>query len=270
MKSEIPLGTQSIRRALAILRIVAAGRDAGLSLQQVAQATGLSRPTVHRILQTLVSEGVAEQSPHTKRYLVGEQVPLLAMARSRRSVLEDVAAPILDRAARDLGDTVFLTIRTQMDTLCLARRLGTFPIQVPVIEVGTRRPLGVSSAGLAILASLPAEEAAEILAANTPRMAGFGADPAKVAAQVATSRARGYALGDPGLVPGTKAISVSAPPGPPHSTAVLTLAAIRKRLAPWREAAVVAILRKAADDIAAEMNKRKRRSSGIKDAGPFP
>ncbi len=259
--TERPSGAQSIRRALTILRIVAAGRDVGLSLQQVAQATGLSRPTVHRILQTLVSEGVAEQSPRTRRYLVGEQVSLLALARPRRSLLDEAAAPILERTARDLGDTVFLTIRTQMDTLCLARRLGSFPIQVLVIEVGARRPLGVSSAGLAILSSLPADEAAEILKANALRLAAFGVDPAKVSAQVEISRFRGYALSDPGLVPGTKAISVTALPGPQHSTPVLTIAAIRKRLAPWRESTVVSTLRKACDEIKHELNVQLARLS---------
>jgi DNA-binding IclR family transcriptional regulator len=256
-----PSGTQSIRRALAILRIVAAGRDVGLSLQQVAQATGLARPTVHRILQTLVSEGVAEQSPRTKRYLVGEQVSMLALARPRRSLLDHVASPILERAARDLGDTVFLTIRTQLDTLCLARRMGSFPIQVLVIEVGARRPLGVSSAGLAILSDLSTDEADEILSANAPRLADFGTDPAKAAAQVAAGRLRGYALSDPGLVPGTKAISVAVPRRPPHPAAVLTLTAIRKRLTPWREPTVAVTLRRAAEDIAAELTAQKPRSS---------
>ena len=249
-------GTQSISRAFAILRIVAAGRDAGLSLQNLADATGLSPPTVHRILQTLVAEGVVEQSLRTKRYLLGEQVPLLALARPRRSTLDDVAAPILDRLADELGDTIFLTIRTQSDTLCLARRLGSFPIQVLVIEVGARRPLGVSSAGLAILCNLPADEVADILSVNAPRLAAFGVDPKNAVAEVAASRGRGYALSDPGLVPGTKAISVSAPHVPRHATAVLTLAAIRKRLAPWREPTIVSTLRKAADAIAAELALR--------------
>ena len=254
----VPAGAQSIRRALAVLRAVAAGRNVGLSLQQVVQATGLSRPTAHRILQTLLFEGVVEQSPRTRRYLVGEQIPLLALARPRRSLLEDVAAPILDQISQELGDTMFLTIRTQMDTLCIARRLGPYPIQVLVIEIGARRPLGVSSAGLAILAGLPAEEAGDILAANAPRLEAFGTNPLKVADAVAATRRRGYALSDPGLVPGTKAVSVSVVPGPQHASAVLTLAAIRKRLAPWREPAVVAALRKATEDIATGLTSRQR------------
>ncbi len=252
-----PAGAQSIRRALAVLRAVAAGRNVGLSLQHVAQATGLSRPTVHRILQTLVFEDVVEQSPRTRRYLVGEQIPLLALARPRRSLLEDVAAPILDQMAQKLGDTMFLTIRTQTDTLCIARHLGSYPIQVLVIEVGARRPLGVSSAGLAILSGLPVEEVCAILAANAPRLGAFGTDPSKAAGAVEASRRRGYALSDPGLVPGTKAISVPIVPGPHHASAVLTLAAIRKRLAPWREPAVVAALRKAAENIAAGLASRQ-------------
>jgi hypothetical protein len=43
-------GAQAIRRAVAVLRILAAGREAGLPLAEVVQATGLTRPTVHRIV----------------------------------------------------------------------------------------------------------------------------------------------------------------------------------------------------------------------------
>ena len=175
-------------------------------------------------------------------------------------MLEDVAAPILDRVARDLGDTVFLTVRTQMDTLCLARRLGSYPIQVLVIEVGARRPLGVSSAGLAILSGLSPEEAGRILRANAPRLVDFGTDPVHAAEQVEASRRRGYALSDPGLVPGTKALSVAIPSSPDSATAVLTLAGIRKRLASWREQAVAAMLRNAGKEVAENLIARRRRS----------
>ncbi len=255
-------GAQSIRRALAILRVVAAGRDAGLSLQQVTEATGLSRPTTHRILRALVAEGVAEQSPRTRRYLVGEQISLLALARPRRSLLEDVSAPVLDRAARELGDTVFLTVRTRLDTVCLARRLGSYPIQVLEIEVGARRPLGVSSAGLAMLATLEDTEVEEVLRHNAARLVAFGTDPRRAAIQVAAGRARGHILQDPGLVPGTKAISVPMLRGN-ALVGVLTVAAIHKRLASWRQKAVVETLKgfggEIMKEIAFDQNKPRHR-----------
>jgi hypothetical protein len=56
---------------------------------------------------------------------------------------------------------------------------------------------------------------------------------------------------------------MAVPPGPAHSHAVLTLAAIRKRLAPWREPAVAVALRKAAEEVAAELIARKRRRSSL-------
>jgi DNA-binding IclR family transcriptional regulator len=49
-------------------------------------------------------------------------------------------------------------VRTGNDTLCVDRRIGSYPIQVLSIEVGARRPLGVSSAGVAILAAMPTPE----------------------------------------------------------------------------------------------------------------
>ncbi|MEZ0222327.1 MAG: helix-turn-helix domain-containing protein, partial [Tardiphaga sp.] len=43
-------GAQAIRRALFLLRVLAAGGESGLPLKDVVQATRLSRPTVHRIV----------------------------------------------------------------------------------------------------------------------------------------------------------------------------------------------------------------------------
>lgn len=161
-------GTQSIRRAMAVLKTLAASQGTGISLLEITERTGLSRPTAHRILKTLISGGFTEQKPRSHRYMIGEEVPLLALARPQRPALLDASEAILDRVARKVGDTAFLTIRTGNDTLCLSRRLGQYPIQVLVIEVGARRPLGVSTAGLAILSCLESEDASRIIKKMCP------------------------------------------------------------------------------------------------------
>ena len=51
--------TQSIQRALAVLRILAAAR-AGLGLSEGSMHAGLTRPTTHRILGVLVAEGTTK------------------------------------------------------------------------------------------------------------------------------------------------------------------------------------------------------------------
>lgn len=73
------------------------------------------------------------------RYVIGRQVSELALARQSRSPLLVAAEPYLAKVSAQLGDTLFLTVRTGLDTLCVARRIGSYPIQVLSIEVGARR-----------------------------------------------------------------------------------------------------------------------------------
>ena len=235
-------GAQTIRRALSVLRILAAGREDGVPLAEVVRATGLTRPTVHRIVHVLIEEGIVERHERTGRYAIGNQVPELALARPRPSRLLVAANPSLRRTSTEIGDTLFLTVRTGNDTLCVDRRIGVYPFQVLSIVVGARRPLGVSSAGVAILAAMPAPDARKIVAANEKRFGAYQTDAASVLGQVAAARKRGYYLREIGLVQGTKSIStwIKTPDGQP--AAAMTVSAVRTRLGPRREQEVAEIL----------------------------
>lgn len=239
-------GAQAIRRALSVLRILAAGREEGVRLSEVVQSTALTRPTVHRIVHVLVEEGIVERSDKSGRYVIGRQVSELALARQSRSPLLVAAEPHLAKVSAQLGDTLFLTVRTGLDTLCVARRIGSYPIQVLSIEVGARRPLGVSSAGVAILAALPAPDARKIVAANQVRFKSYRTGMPAVLRQIQAARRRGYELRDIGLVPGTKSVSawIRGPDGAP--AAAITISAVRHRLNPQREAEVAEALLDAA------------------------
>jgi len=235
-------GAQSLRRALAVLRVLAAGRETGLPLSEVVAATGLTRPTAHRIVHVLMEEGIVERNARSKRFAIGQQVPELALARQSRSRLIVAAEPYLAQLSREVGDTVFLTIRTGLDSLCVARWIGTYPIQVLSIEVGARRPLGVSSAGVAILAALPSAEARQIVSRNQVRFGAYRMTPAMALQLIAEARQRGYGIHHIGLVPGTKAISATIRETDGRPIAAITIAAIRSRLGPRREAEVGEIL----------------------------
>jgi DNA-binding IclR family transcriptional regulator len=235
-------GAQAIRRALSVLRILAAGREEGVRLSEVVQSTALTRPTVHRIVHVLIEEGIVERNDKSGRYAIGRQVPELALARQSRTPLLVAAEPHLLKVSQQLGDTLFLTVRTGLDTLCVARRIGAYPIQVLSIEVGARRPLGVSSAGVAILAALPAPDARKIVAANQVRFEAYRTTMPTVLGQIQAARRRGYGLRDIGLVQGTKSLSawIRGPDGQP--AAAITLSTIRNRLNPRRESEVAEAL----------------------------
>lgn len=241
-----------------VLRILAAGREVGVPLQEVAQATGLTRPTVHRIIHALIEEGIVERNEKTGRYAIGQQVPELALARQSRSDLLVVAEPYLGLLSKQLGDTLFLTARTGLDTLCVERRIGAYPIQVLSIEVGARRPLGVSSAGIAILAAMPPRESRKIVLANEARMKTYRTTAAAALSQIVNARRMGYSLRDVGLVAGTKSISAWIRGRDNEPAGAITLSAIRGRLGPRREAEVAEALNKTARSIEKALRSLRR------------
>ncbi len=235
-------GTQSIRRALDVLDMLAASGDGGARLSEISLATALSAPTAHRVLRVLVEREIVEQKP-SRRYVIGEQIPMLALARTSRSPLLLAVEPHLRGLADLLGDTAYLTIRTGLDALCVARRFGNFPIQVVTIPVGARRPLGVSAAGVAMLAAMTEEEAREAVTGNQPRFRPYRTTAAQVFKAVDRARARGYVFRERGLVAGTRAVSVVIPPTAKTRIAALTMGGIDRRISASRASDIADMLR---------------------------
>jgi DNA-binding IclR family transcriptional regulator len=255
---DLPGGTQSIQRAVAVLRILATARDTGLGLTEISKQAELTRPTTHRILSVLVAEGIVEQRLRSRRYMIGEQIPLLAISRRRRDPLLDIVSPHLRAAAREIGDTGFLTRRAGLDAVCVARQLGTYPIQVLAWDVGERRPLGVSNAGIAILSGMPSDAARGVLAKNQSRFSRYGVSTEAIMREVAIARAKGFAARARSLTPGSGAVSVviRSSNGAPHGA--LTITPISRRLSPKRIEEIVARLRMHAEAIESELGKASR------------
>lgn len=222
-------GTQSISRAIRILRVVASGRESGVTLRDIVDFTRLTRPTCHRILALMVDEGIVEKKTKTRRYAIGDQISHLALARRTRSPWTRITDEWLDDAAKSIGDAVFITVRSKTDTLCVNRKFGNHSDQALALEVGGRRPIGVSSAGMAILSGLDNADANAILEFNQPRLSSYGMTFDGVMNEVASARTQGYAVRRRGLVPGTTAASVVLDIGDCHSLAALTVAASQGR-----------------------------------------
>jgi DNA-binding IclR family transcriptional regulator len=258
-------GAQSVRRALAVLRVLATGQERGVRLTDVVSHTGLNRPTVHRILRVLVEEGAVEQDPATRRYLIGGEVSLLGLARSTRFPIRAIAEPHLRHLSEILGDTAFLTIRNGADSVCIDRRPGSFPVKVLSIEVGARRPLGVGVSGLVLLAALPPEEADEVVRRNARRLQALHVDPAELLARAARTRTQGYAYAPVGVVPGSRAVAVPVCVADGRTVAGLAIATITERLPDERVPTVVAHMKERAALIgaqAAELARRKGSRNG--------
>jgi DNA-binding IclR family transcriptional regulator len=235
-------GTQSIKRALDVLDVLAGSGDYGAKLSEIVRATHLTPPTAHRILRVLVDRQVVERNPITRRYMVGQQIPNLALARTARSPLSIAAEPHLRHLAETLGDTIYLTIRAGLDALCIARHFGTFHIQVVTIQVGVRRALGFSAAGVAMLAAMSEKQARDVIARNAPRYAAANVSRTHLEEVVEQSRRKGYFFRERGLIAGTRAVSVAIRATDTTPLASITAGAVDRRLRARRAGEVAEVL----------------------------
>jgi DNA-binding IclR family transcriptional regulator len=185
---------------------------------------------VHRLLKVLVDEKAVEQDAATRRYLIGDELSLLGLARTDRFPLRAIAAPYLQALADEVGDTVFLSVRHDNDSVCIARHLGSHHIQVLSINVGARRPLGASVSGIVHLAGMEARAARAIMLANAQRLALQQRSVNDVARQVQAARASGHAYAPKGVMPGTSAVAIPVRDAQGNVLAAISIAALADRL----------------------------------------
>jgi len=194
-------GAQAIARAAALLRLVTAGGDTGRGVQDLARAAGLSRSTTHRLLSALRAEGLVDQDDRTARWLPGPELFLMGSVAATRYDVTNLARDIVRSLAVKTEESAFLSVRRGDETVCLYREEGSFPIRSFVLSEGVRFPLGVASAGLAILSFLPAAEVDAYLERHPEIAANWGSahDAEPLRHRLAETRDRGYAV-NPGLI----------------------------------------------------------------------
>ncbi len=255
-----PTGTQLIARSALLLRLIANANHQGARLVDLTLHSGLERPTVRRILQGLVAEGLVRQQTNDHRYLLGHLTYELGLAAARGIDMPAIAAPSLERIARDTGDTVYLVQRSGADAVCIDRREGSYPIKVLTIDVGARRPLGAAVGGLALQAGAPPDECSAILQLNRSQNAPYEALYGLSLEQaVRDARQQGFAWMPVNVLPYLSGVGVTVPAaaGTPH--VALSVSAISSRLMDNnRYVAVARILQEEAESIAAACRAQGR------------
>lgn len=194
-------GAQAIARAARLLRLVTAAGDAGAGVQQLASQADLTRSTAHRLLSALRAEGLVDQDENTSRWMPGPELFLMGAVAASRYDITGLARDIVRSLAVHTEESAFLSVRRADETVCLVREEGSFPIRSFVLSEGVRFPLGVASAGLAILAFLPVPDVDAYLDRHPELSDRWGRThaAASLRRRVADTRDRGYAI-NPGLI----------------------------------------------------------------------
>ena len=198
-------GVQSVHRALDVLEALAAAGGSA-SLGDLASACGLPTPTLHRLAGTLADRGYLRHTPD-RRYSLGSR--LVPLGADAHALLGERALPVLRGLAELTGESANLAVLTQGLAEYVAQAPGRHTMRI-FTEVGNRVELHCTGVGKALLAAVTPAQAGRLVTATplTARTAGTITDRTALHAEIALTRARGYALDEGEMEAGVRCVAV--------------------------------------------------------------
>ena len=141
-------------------------------------------------------------------------------------------------------------MRSGLEAVCVDRQEGPSPIRVFTLEVGSRRPLGLGAAGLAILAALPREERAQVLPQVRAKVLEIGKLPAaEFASSIERCCRKGHAFIRNRVTLGVSAVGVAIHNALGAPVGAISIAAVDARLTTSRIPTLAAALHRQAREI---------------------
>lgn len=145
-------GAQAVERALRVLNCFAEA-DGDLGVSDVAQRTGLTVSTAHRLMRALHVGGLLGQDERTERYHLGSLVVALGR-RAEAHLGFDRLLPALEALGARTGESVNLGTRLGDEVLIVLHVASVHPLRFEQ-AAGTRVPIHASAMGKALLAFSP-------------------------------------------------------------------------------------------------------------------
>jgi DNA-binding IclR family transcriptional regulator len=159
---------QSVDRAARIMKALAAG-PRRLGVSELADRLGMTRPTVHGLLQTLQAHGFVEQDRDSDKYQLG--AGLLQLGNSYLDLNELRGRSIVH--AERLAERTDAAVRVGVmhgPTVVVVHHVFRPDTSLQILEVGAQLPVHASALGKAILAHAPTEVLDDLVAEPLPRL----------------------------------------------------------------------------------------------------
>lgn len=218
-------GTQAVERALALLLQIASDDGAGQRLTDLSARTNLDASTVRRLLSSMARHGFIEQDARNRRYFLGLEFFTIAAAASNRLDLASTTHQTLWQLAAETGATAAFCLRSEADLVCVDVARAPHQLGGPMLDMGSRRPIGSGAFGIAVLAAMPDQEGEDLVLRNIRRMSRTSEDIARnIYDQRQHARRHGYACEhDPETGFSTFAVAIINRDGRPEGALGLTL-----------------------------------------------
>lgn len=233
-------GVQSVARAVAILRAVAASPD-GLTPREISDRVGLALPTTYHLIGTLANEGLLART-EGRPYRLGLGVSVLAEAFQRQLAAPDqLVAPVHEVATRT-AETAYVVGWASGEIVIHARVSGRHVLSVSDSPLGLVTDAHARSSGKALLAFAHPAVRSGYLARHplTSRTPNTIVDAVELEREFDRIRERGYATDFEEYAVGV--CCLSAPVDGGSSPFAISLSAPRDRFTDNADAYVRVIL----------------------------
>lgn len=188
-------GTQTVSRAIHLLKIIAHHNPVGITLTNLAIAANLTRPTTYRLATCLIAEGMIIRDELSKRYDLGPRAFQLGLTTYAYSEVLRICAPAVQRIAATTEDLICLVIRTGLDTVPICEIPPTVPVRPLVRRYAEPTPIGATPGGVALLSCFSHAQVRSILKRNEKDpLRKHRTDVDSIMAAVQAMRQNGYAL----------------------------------------------------------------------------
>jgi len=183
----------TVRNAARLLKAFLT-REEELGVAELSRRLGLGKSTVHRLLTTLLDEGMVEQDRGTGRYRLGIVMFELGEAVRLRMDLHGAAGAVLVRLREQTGESVQVGVPDGDDVVYLERLDSAHSLRL-FGDPGRRVPLYCTSSGKVLLAFREEPERVAYLARVqlTPLTRHTIVDPSRLRDELSTVRTRGWA-----------------------------------------------------------------------------
>lgn len=152
---------RSVSRALAILKAI--NRHGSMSLTDIAAEARLPYPTVTRIVQTLIDEGLIARGPARKRFHPTALVQTLSLGFQSHDHLAVKARPHIDTLTKKLAWPVSVATRVGLSMMVRASTHTQTALTLNLYYPGYTLPILGCATGKAVAAFVPADERRGIL-----------------------------------------------------------------------------------------------------------
>lgn len=152
----------ALARGISILRCFSPTQQE-LSARELVELTGLPKPTLFRLLDTLCDLGLLRYSERVSKYVVGLGMLNLAVPALARMTARQLALPLMEDLADQIQGQVQMVVgwRNELTYVELIQGSGSRLFRA---EVGTCVSMSRTASGRAYLNSLPAAERGTYLA----------------------------------------------------------------------------------------------------------